>query len=127
MEAIYIGSTATDMKAIRAPTTIKETFQDLDAASTTRTASGRMVRSVVRGGDKNIRKLELSWEIIPAETVKSILEAVKSSFFYMRYPDVQTGGMRTAQFYAGDRAVEFRRIDEKGVMVGSLSFNVIER
>lgn len=127
MAAIYIGSSADSLQAVRAPTTIKETFQDLDAASTTRTASGRMVRSVVRGGNNNVRKLEFAWEIIPEDVAREILNLVKETFFYMKYPDIQTGKYRTSRFYAGDRAVEFRRLDENGVMVSSLSFNVIER
>lgn len=127
MTVIYIGSSADSLQAVRAPTSVKETFQDLDAASTTRTASGRMVRSVVRGGDNNVRKLEMEWEIIPENVAHKILDLVKGTFFYMKYPDIQTGEYRTSRFYAGDRAVEFRRLDENGVMVSSLSFNVIER
>ena len=127
MEAIYIGSSADSLQAVRAPTVIKQIFQDLDSASTTRTASGRMVRSVVRGGNNNVRKLELSWDIIPEEAARTILNLVKEPFFYMRYPDIQTGEFRTACFYAGDRSAEFRRINEYGNMLGSLMFNVIER
>ena len=127
MQAIYFGTSADSLEAVRAPNSIKETFSDLDSASTTRTASGRMVRSVVRGGNSNVRKLELSWDIIPEATARKILNLIKGTFFYMKYPDIQTGGYRTAQFYAGDRSVEFRRIDENGAMIENFSFSVIER
>ena len=126
MAVIYIGSSADSLQAVRAPTTMEETFSDLDSAATTRTASGRMVRSVVRGGDNNVRKLELSWDIVPQATVSTILNLIKGSFFYMCYPDLQTGMERTARFYAGDRTVKARRIDENGVLVQNLSFNAIE-
>lgn len=128
MSVIFIGKSADSLTAVRAPVEIKQTFSDLDSGSTTRTASGKMVRSVVRGGKNNIRKLELSWALLPEETASMILTLVQETFFWMKYPDVQTGGYRTAQFYAGDRSCEFRRVESDGkVMIASLSFGVIER
>lgn len=128
MGVIYFGATPDSLVAVRAPTEIKQSFSDLDSASTTRTASGKMVRSVVRGGANNVRKMELNWELLPEETASQILNLVMGDFFWMKYPDVQMGGMRTAQFYAGDRSIEFRRIEIDGrAMISSLSFNVIER
>jgi hypothetical protein len=128
MTAIYFGKSADDLVAVRAPVEIKQTFSDLDSGSTTRTASGKMVRSVVRGGADNIRKLELSWELLPEEAAREILNLISGTFFWVKYPDVQTGGYRTAQFYTGDRACEFKRIEADGkVMIANMSFNVIER
>lgn len=128
MSVIYIGKSTDSMVAVRAPNEIKQTFSDLDSGSTTRTASGKMVRSVVRGGASNVRKLELSWELLPEADASQILNLVKDTFFWMKYPDIQSGGFRTAQFYAGDRSCEFRRVERDGtVMVAGLSFNVIER
>ena len=128
MTAIYFGKSADDLVALRAPVEIKQTFSDLDSGSTTRTASGKMVRSVVRGGSNNIRKLELNWELLPEESAREILNLISGVFFWMKYPDIQTGGYRTAQFYAGDRACEFKRIEADGkVMIANMSFNVIER
>lgn len=128
MSVIYFGASSNSLIAVRAPTEIKQTFSDLDSGSTTRTASGQMVRSVVRGGAHNIRKLELSWKLLPEETARTILNLVQDTFFWMKYPDVQSGGYRTAQFYAGDRSCEFRRVEIDGtVMIENLSFNVIER
>ena len=128
MSVIFFGKSSDSLQAVRAPVEIKETFSDLDSGSTTRTASGKMVRQVVRGGANSIRKLELSWELLPEETASMLLNLVKDTFFWIKYPDIQTGGYRTAQFYAGDRSCEFKRIERDGtVMIANLSFNVIER
>lgn len=128
MNVIFIGASADSMTAVRAPNEIKQTYSDLDAASTSRTASGKMVRAVVRGGSKSIRKLELSWKILPEETARQILQLTANAFFWMKYPDILTGGFRTAEFYAGDKSCEFRRVEIDGsVMIEDLSFNVIER
>lgn len=128
MSVIYFGTSADSLTAVRAPDSMKEAFSDLDSGTTTRTASGKMVRSVLRGGNNSIRKIELSWSLLNANDARTILRAVRSSFFYMKYPDVLTGDFRTAQFYAGDKTVEVRRIESGGkVMVQNLSFSVIER
>lgn len=128
MGVIFIGKSADNLTEIRAPVEIKQTFSDLDSGSTTRTASGKMVRSVVRGGANNIRKLELSWELLPQEVASEILNRVNDTFFWMKYPDVQANGYRTAEFYAGDRACEFKRVERDGrVMIANLSFSAIER
>ena len=40
---IYIGSTADNLTAVRAPTEYSQSIQDLDSSSTTRSANGTMV------------------------------------------------------------------------------------
>ena len=134
MAVIYIGNTYTDeknndLKSVIAPNEMSETFSDLDAASTTRTASGLMVRSVVRGGDNNVRSIELKWQNVPVQSVKSILGMVKGTYFYMKYPDLQTGTNRVGHFYCGDRKCTIKRInaDDNKPFVKELTFNLIER
>ena len=130
---IYIGSSADALTEVRAPNEMSQTIQDLDASSTTRSANGTMVRSVVRQGASAIRKLELKWSTVPMEDVKSILAYVAATFIWVKYPDLVTGEFRTAQFYVGDRKATFRRVikDDTGeysnVVVNELSFNLIER
>ena len=128
MSVIYFGKSADKLIAVRAPVEIKQTFSDLDSGSTTRTASGKMVRSVVRGGANSVRKLELSWKLLPEDVASTILNLVNGPFFWIRYPDILATGYRTAEFYAGDKSCEFRRVEIDGrVMVANLSFSVIER
>lgn len=125
---IYFSNDGTNYQAVAAPTEIKESLQDLDTSSTTRTATGQMSRSVTRGGNSAIRKLELSWELIDTKECKKILEAAKSKFFYVKYPDILDGRQRTGTFYAGDKSVEFKRTDGKNdSMYASLKFNLIEK
>ena len=130
---IYVGDSEDTLTAVRAPTEMSESIQDLDSSSTTRSANGTMVRSVVRQGATAIRKLELKWSLVPLDEVKAILGYVAGTFFYVKYPDLVTGEFRTAQFYAGDRKATFRRVeaDSNGehskVVVNELTFNLIER
>lgn len=130
---IYIGATADNLTAVRAPTEYSQSIQDLDSSSTTRSANGTMVRSVVRQGASAIRKLELKWSTIPIEDVKEILDYVKGTFIWVKYPDCVTGSMRTAEFYVGDRKCTFKRVmkgdtgEYSDAMLNELSFNLIER
>lgn len=125
---LFVGPTKDNLTGIRPPTTMRQNFSDIDSSSTTRTASGKMVRSVVRGGYQSVRKLELTWELLPEVEARTILRLMRTSFFYMQYPDILTGEVRTVQFYAGDKAVDVKRVERDGkMMIENLSINVIER
>ena len=82
-DVLWLGPSEDSLTAVRAPDTLTITLQDWDSASTTRTASGKMVRTVIRGGDNNVRKLALSWALLgcggenpcrPGETHVCILQ-----------------------------------------------------
>jgi len=130
INALYIGPSTSNMTAVRAPVSMTENFQDLDAPSTTRTASGKMVRHVVRGGSSAVRSIELEWQNIPASEVRTIMSLISTTYFYLKYADVYTGALRTEQFYAGDRKVSIKRYgdDQEGsdITIGSFTVNFIE-
>lgn len=127
---IYIGSSQDDLEPIPTPTTFEQTFQDLDSPSTTRTLTGRMVRYTARSGHNAIRSIALGWNNICAEDAQKILRLTAEEFFWVKYPDV-FDGLRTAEFYAGDRKCTIKRInlDIRGsdITVGSLELTLIER
>ena len=127
MDVIYIGETENNLSPVIAPNEMTETFSDLDAASTTRTANGLMVRSVVRGGDNNVRSVKFKWNNLTLAKASALLNIVKGTYFYMKYPDVQTGANRTKRFYCGDREVQIKRIDGGEPFIKEISFNTIER
>lgn len=101
--ALFIGETAGNLSAVKAPTEYEVTNSDLDAPSTGRVASGRMVRDVVRGGDTNVRSIDMKWARLTNTEMSALLTALKPKYIWVRYLDPQTFTMRTAQFYVSDR------------------------
>ena len=101
---------------------------DIDAETTTRSASGKMLRDRIAGGDTAKRKLELEWPASNGTVIKAVLQAIKDEFFYVRYPDPYTGGMRTARFYAGDRSVPMYSYNlyGRGILWEQVKVNLIE-
>ena len=125
-DVLWFGPSEDSLTAVRAPDTLTITLQDWDSASTTRTASGKMVRTVIRGGDNNVRKLALSWALLGWSAGKTLADLVKPTYVYCKYPDPQTGAMRTGQFYVGDRSFETRRYRDGTIVWGKISFNLTE-
>ena len=75
------------------------------------------------------RKLTLAWTNISDVEASRILQMFNDEYFYVRFPDLLTGTRITRRFYAGDRTGAFRWYDLplKGTVLGTLSFDVIER
>ena len=55
---LWIGNTDQTLTLVKAPYSMTVLNQDIDAATTTRSASGVMTRDVVRNGENNVRKIE---------------------------------------------------------------------
>lgn len=125
-DVIWFGASETALTAVRAPAVMTVVNQDYDSSSTARTASGKIVRTVVRGGDNNVRKLQLEWSLLDWAEGAAILNAVKSTYIYCRYPDPQTGALRTMKCYVGDRTSKLRRYDNGNARWTSIAFNLTE-
>ena len=125
-DVLWLGPSETELTAVRAPDALTVTLQDWDSASTTRTASGKMVRTVIRGGDDNVRKLALSWALLDWSAGKIIADLVKPTYVFAQYPDPQTGTLRAGQFYVGDRTFEARRYRDGSMVWGKISFSLTE-
>lgn len=125
---IQVGATAETLVALPCPQKLTVNLMDIDAETTTRSASGKMLRDRVAGGDTAKRKLEIEWHADHGANVKSVLQAIKDEFFYVRYPDPYTGEMRTARFYAGDRKVPMYSYNlyNGGILWSSMRVNFIE-
>ena len=61
--------------------------------------------------------------------MKTILQAFKDVFCFVRYFDPYEGDFRTAEFYAGDRTVPMYACwpGNDGVLWENVSFNLIEK
>lgn len=125
-DMLWFGNSESALTPVRAPFTLEIINQDYDSSSTARTANGKIVRTVVRGGDNNVRKLQLTWELLDWPTGAQILAAVKATYIYCRYPDPQTGALRTMKCYVGDRTSEMRRYKDGSIMWARISFNLTE-
>lgn len=110
-----------------APNEINFNFADLDAADTTRTSTGKMVRQVVRGGANNVRTIELKWQNVSCSVAAQILRLIQPKYFNLRYFDIQQLATRQAEFYVGDRKIQVKRYDDGEPFVKEMSFNMIER
>lgn len=125
---IQVGATEETLVALPCPSKLTVNLMDIDAETTTRSASGKMLRDRIAGGDTAKRKLELEWPASNGASVLTILQAIKDEFFYVRYPDPYTGNMRTARFYAGDRSVPMYSYNlyGRGILWEQVKVNLIE-
>lgn len=130
MATLYAGSKANNLTALPEPKHkgLTVLLQDIDAATTTRSANGTMLRDRVSGGDTAKRKLEIEWPPLYPTDARTILQAIRDEFFYVRYPDPYTGSERTALFYAGDRSVPmYWNHPTQGILWENLKVNLIEK
>lgn len=96
-------------------------IMDLDSENSVRNARGQMMRDRIA----TKRKLELSFSPLTGQSVSSILLAISPIFFWVKYLDPQTGGIREIECYAGDRKLGL--IDSKNQLWTNFKFNLIER
>lgn len=84
---------------VRPPKTFSASIQTIDADSTGRNASGKMIRDII--AEKV--KLDIAWGPLSDSEISQILTKVSGAFFSVSYPDPQVGGNTTKRFYVGDR------------------------
>ena len=132
MATIYIGNAPHNMIGMPEPKYkggLTVLLQDIDAATTTRSADGTMLRDRVSGAGDAKRKLQLEWPPLSMQDAKAILTAIKDEFVWVRYPDPYDGVERTAEFYAGDRTVPMysMALPGRGLLWQSLKVDLIEK
>lgn len=129
MAILSIGTESSSLTALPDPKSMTVSLQDIDASTTTRSASGTMLRDRVVGGASAKRKIQLVWPPLGTSDMSTILQAIAPEFFWVKYPDPYTGAMRTAQFYAGDRTAPMYNFNlhNKGILWESMSVNLIEK
>lgn len=129
MAIIRVGKERGKLAALPDPKSMKVLLQDVDSASTTRSADGTMLRDRIVGGANAKRKLELAWPPMRTSPMSTILQAIADEFFWVEYPDPYTGENRVAEFYAGDRSAPMynSNLHNQGVLWESLTVNLIEK
>lgn len=109
---------------VKPPQKFNVGIQTIDADSSGRNASGKMVRNTI--ADKI--KLDCEWGPLSDSEASLLLNAVNKTFFTVTYPDPKDG-IVTKTFYVGDRSTPsyswnslFSQIKWEG-----LSMNFIEQ
>lgn len=129
MAILKVGTSKGSLTALPDPKSMAVLLQDIDSASTTRSANGTMLRDRVVGGASAKRKIELEWPPVNSANASLILQAMAAEFFYVEYPDPYTGQNRIAQFYTGDRSVPMynHNLHGNGILWESIKVNLIEK
>lgn len=112
---------AVDGTPLPDPSQFSGSSKSLDT-SAERDLTGMLHRSYV--AMKVTTKLE--WQNIDWGMIQTILTLVNKPQFQFTFPDPNTGALRTATCYAGDRDWPAVRLPHEGDWIGSLSFSVIE-
>lgn len=105
------------------PSSFKWSLQDVSAADSGRNVEGTMYKNMIT----QKRKLELEFPARQWTEVSSLLQAVNSEYFTVRYPDMLSGTFETRTFYCGDREVPVYTWFDNQKVVSNITFNVIER
>ena len=127
MAILEIGTDSNTLVAMPDPAELTVKLQDIDSANSGRSANGTMIRDRVAGGAKAKRKVEVEWPPLSTADASMILQAIKSTFFSVKYPDPYTGDWRVGTFYAGDRSAPVARIWDNEILWNNISVNFIER
>lgn len=129
MAIIRVGTESGKLTALPDPSKMAVGLQDIDAATTTRSANGTLLRDRIVGGAKAKRKLELEWPPMGTEAMSTILKGISPEFFYVEYIDPYEGDVRTAQFYAGDRKAPMynANLHGNGPLWEGLTVNLVEK
>lgn len=106
---------------IPSPSSLKVGIMDISNAE--RNAQGEML--IDRVATK--RKLDLNWRFLEPYELSNLLKLVGNVYFFVKYPDPQTGDLQIRTFYCGDRNIGmYQYQDGKPVWV-DVSFNFIEK
>lgn len=113
--------------AIKAPSAITWSVQDISSPDAGRTLDGIMHKErLAVGGQK--RKLKLEWSLVKFGTESStILQAFTPEYIEVKYPDPQTGAVAQKTFYTGDKEVKFATWWDGKQLLTNLSFAIIEQ
>ncbi len=110
---------------VKPPKSFSIAQKTIDADSSGRNASGRMVRDVIAVK----RKIECEWGPLSTAEISAIMNRIKGDFFTVTYLDPEVGGMTTKTFYAGTQTAPIYSWNEKFqvIMWEGLSVNFVEQ
>lgn len=107
---------------IPTPSTLQIDISDIDG-ETYRNAKGEMIRDRIT----TKRKLNMTWNAISPQDMKTLLQAVANEFFTVEYPDPMTGTNVTKTMYVGDRNAPMYRNLNGSILWSGLTMNFVEK
>lgn len=116
------NSNGTLSNEIELPTPSEFQVNIMDISKAERNAKGTL--SIERVTTK--RKLEMSYQYLSAADLKTILDAINSVTFGVRYPDPKANGLSIRKFYVGDRRIGMLDYKNSVPRYKDVSFNFIE-
>lgn len=107
--------------AIPTPSEMKPSIMNI--SNSERNANGTMIMEIIA----QKQKLELSWNVISAEDLSSLLNLIDATFFNVEYPNPKTNGRTVKTMYCGDRSVGVMSYVNEQIRYKDFKVNFIER
>lgn len=111
--------------AVIDPSELSWALQDVSASDAGRNEAVEMKKRLIG----QIRKYDISWNMIDPENASIILKAInEKENFYCRLYDVMDGEYQERLYYVGDRSAPFKQWMDRtdGKVFSKVSFSLIE-
>lgn len=106
------------------PSSFQCTYSDFDSSEAGRNSRGELFRDRVCVKTK----LEVGWNVLNAEEMSLILNAIEDVFFEVTYWDAKTMDYRTMTAYTGDRVNAMYTFNSNiGILYTDFKISIIER
>lgn len=122
---IAVGTSAENLKTIKAPTTFQWGLEDTSASDAGRVQDENDTMFKNRTSQK--RKISLSWTGTNKEETAEILQAFNPEYVFVKYPDAMSGEDEIREFYVGSRSAPLKMWSVNNKYYSTVSFNIIER
>lgn len=117
----YTSTDNTNWTLMKSPSTYKIDWEDLDNDSYRSVTNGNLIRNVIK---RRWAKIGLSWKVIQASDLDTILKAVNKDNVYFKVisPAFGSSGFITFKGYVSKMSTELL----EGMIGYSLSFNIVQ-
>lgn len=112
-----------EVNNIQIPTPSSFQVGIMDLSKSERNAQGDMLIDIIA----TKRKLELKYKHLKPSELSQLLQLISSTFFFVRYPDPETGNFETKTFYKGDRTLPMYSFIDGEPVWKDIAFNFIEK
>lgn len=119
---LRVGTSKTNLEALRTPTEMTWGFQRVSAPD-----AGRTENAVMHVNQVATKvKLNLSWQGLSPSEAHAIAVAFRPEYVWVEYWDILEDKLVSKKFYTGDWSAPFKVWTAKDKRFASLSFNIIE-
>jgi len=130
MGALKVGTSPEALYDVPNPTAIKFGYKDISSSDAGRTNDANVTMHKNTIASKVT--ISLSWSGLDGAAMRSVMQAFKPEYFYVRYFDIEENAYVIRHFYAGDKSADVGTYHPNssfqigGVTYKTLSFNIIE-